>query len=172
MKRSDGAMTTLRLSKSFMNNLVNMALGKTFLYDTIAYAIYDMTNHIYRCFLISTWNQTDFQIHFSTILDGQSQQIVSQYESIIWFLLVRNQNNQVKDLESQKNEFESRFGSKLRSENTCSLTEYDSRSEKKFPKNQSSGDPNDPMVQIILQNYNLFMKIDEICGKMSYSRCH
>ena len=29
MKRSDGAMTTLRPSKSFMNSLVNMALGKT-----------------------------------------------------------------------------------------------------------------------------------------------
>ena len=32
---------------------------------------------------------------------------------------------------------------------------------KKFPKNQSSRDPNDLMVQIIFKNYNLFMKIDE-----------
>ena len=25
--------------------------------------------NIYRCFLISTWNQTDFQTHFAPILD-------------------------------------------------------------------------------------------------------
>ena len=32
---------------------------------------------------------------------------------------------------------------------------------KKFPKNESSRDLNDLMVQIIFKNYNLFMKIDE-----------
>ena len=39
----------------------------------------------------------------------------SQYQSIICFLPVRNQNNPTKDLESEQNQFESRFRSKLRS---------------------------------------------------------
>ena len=39
----------------------------------------------------------------------------SRYQSLICFLLVRIQNNPTKDLESEQNEFESRFGCKLRS---------------------------------------------------------
>ena len=45
-----------------------------------------------------------------------------QYQSIICFPPVRNQNNPTKDLESEQNEFESRFGSKLRSGNTCMVS--------------------------------------------------
>ena len=67
-------------------------------------------------FIISTWNQADFQTHFSTILDRQSE---LTEVNITCFLPVRNQNNPTKDLESEQNEFESRFGSKLRSGNTC-----------------------------------------------------
>ena len=43
----------------------------------------------------------------------------NQYQRFICLLLVRNQKNPTKDLESEQNEFESRFGSKLRSGLTC-----------------------------------------------------
>jgi len=41
----------------------------------------------YRSVRISTWKETDFQTHIYTTLDGQSEQIVSQYQSIIWFYM-------------------------------------------------------------------------------------
>ena len=76
----------------------------------------------YSSFLISTWNQAVFQTHFFYYSRRSIGTDWSQYQSIICFLLVRNQNNPTKGLESEQNEFESRFGFKLRPGLTCTIS--------------------------------------------------
>ena len=54
----------------------------------------------YRSIRISTWKEPDFQTHIYTTLDGQSEQIVSQYQSIIWFFMFAIQTIRQKILET------------------------------------------------------------------------